>query len=162
MAPGHVLGLNATAAATFGDIELPVQLTDAGGQTGLRGYFPGVLLGRANAIASVQFRDDYVSGLDWNLLHFTTVRGFAGTLFADAAAVTACDGYGLSQPERLLRRRLQLPRPARRVRRLSAAALDRRRVPDRLATRRPAPASAGPPAPVTQAFTLLVTFFPSF
>jgi hypothetical protein len=96
LAPGHVLGLNATTSATFGDIQLPVQLTDAGGGAGLRGYFPGVLLGRANAIASVQLRDDYVAGLDWNLLHFTTVRGLAGTLFADAAAVSACDAFHFS------------------------------------------------------------------
>ena len=91
-----MLALDATVGATFGDIRLKVQLTDAGGPGGLRGYLPGVLLGRANAIASVQFRDDYVSGLDWNLLHFTTVRGFAGTLFADAAAVSSCDNYSLS------------------------------------------------------------------
>jgi len=96
LAPGHVLGLDLSAAGTFGDIEFPVQLLDAGGQGGLRGYAPGVLLGRANAIASVQFRDDYISGLDWNLLHFTTVRGFAGTLFADAAAVSNCGDYHFS------------------------------------------------------------------
>jgi hypothetical protein len=161
MAPGHVLGLDASVAATFGDIELPVQLTDAGGPAGLRGYFPGVLLGRANAIASLQFRDDYLAGLDWNLLHFTTVRGFAGTLFADAAAITTCSGYGLSSQnvfydvgysfrvlhdafgvyQQLLSIDLGIP-------------LDRHA---------PAGTCLGqPPASVTQPFTVLVTFFPSF
>ena len=41
------------------------------------------LLARANALGRIQLRDDYLTGLDWNLLHLTTVRGFAGTLFAD-------------------------------------------------------------------------------
>jgi hypothetical protein len=99
LAPGHVLGIDVQTNASFGDIQLPRQLTDAGGQTGLRGYFPGVLLGRANVIGSLQFRDDYVAGLDWNLLHFTTVRGLAGTIFADAAAISSCDGYGFSRQD---------------------------------------------------------------
>src|SRR6185437_5441124 len=68
LAPGHVLGLDVNTTATFGNIQLPVQLADAGGQLGLRGYFPGVLLGRANAIGSIQLRDDYLAGLDWDLL----------------------------------------------------------------------------------------------
>ncbi|HEY4393621.1 MAG TPA: hypothetical protein VGP64_06145 [Polyangia bacterium] len=97
MAPGHVLAVNATAQATFGDLRLPVQLTDAGGLFGLSGYFAGVLLGRANVVGNLQFRDDYVSGLDWNLLHFTTVRGLAGTLFGDVGAVTGCDDYHFSR-----------------------------------------------------------------
>jgi len=96
LAPGHVLGLDGSAAATFGDIRLPNQLTGAGGPDGLRGFFADELLSRAHLLGSLQLRDDYVSGLDWNLLHFTTVRGFAGTLFADAAAITTCDAYGFS------------------------------------------------------------------
>ncbi|HZL18227.1 MAG TPA: hypothetical protein VFG23_10815 [Polyangia bacterium] len=95
-APGHVLALDGSAAATFGDIRLPSQLTGAGGPDGLRGFFADELLSRAHLLGSIQLRDDYVSGLDWNLLHFTTVRGFAGTLFADAAAITTCDAYALS------------------------------------------------------------------
>jgi hypothetical protein len=96
LAPGHVLAADASAAATFGDIRLPSQLTGAGGPTGLRGFFADELLSRAHVMASLQLRDDYWSGLDWNLLHFTTVRGFAGTLFADAAAITTCDDYAFS------------------------------------------------------------------
>jgi hypothetical protein len=96
LTPGHVLALDGSAAATFGDIRLPNQLTGAGGPDGLRGFFADELLSRAHLLGSLQLRDDYVSGLDWNLLHFTTVRGFAGTLFADAAAITTCDAYGFS------------------------------------------------------------------
>lgn len=161
MAPGHVLGLNATAAATFGDIELPVQLTDAGGQGALSGYLPGVLLGRANAIASVQLRDDYVSGLDWNLLHFTTVRGFAGTLFADAAAVSNCGDYHFSTENvfydvgysfRVLHDAFGV------YQQLLAIDLG---IP--INPRPPAGNCLGiPPAPVSRDFTILVTFFPSF
>ncbi len=161
LAPGHVLALDASVAATFGDIRLKVQLTDAGGQGGLRGYLPGVLLGRANAVASVQFRDDYVSGLDWNLLHFTTVRGFGGTLFADAAVVSRCDDYGLSSQnvfydvgysfrvlhdafgvyQQLLSIDLGIP----------------------INPRPPAGTCLGyPQTPVSRTFTVQVTFFPSF
>ncbi|HVZ87582.1 MAG TPA: hypothetical protein VHG72_11475, partial [Polyangia bacterium] len=94
--PGQVLGLDTSAAATFGDLRLPGQLTGAGGPTGLRGYFADELLARAHVLGSVQLRSDYINGLDWNLLHLTTVRGFAGTLFADAAAITTCDSYSFS------------------------------------------------------------------
>jgi hypothetical protein len=161
LAPGHVLGLDATVNATFGDIQLPVQLTDAAGPEGLRGYLPGALLGRANAIGSVQFRDDYVSGLDWNLLHFTTVRGFGGTLFADVGAVTSCDGYSLASQnifydlgysfrvlhdafgvyQQLLSIDLAIP----------------------LNPRQPTGSCLGQPRqPVTGSYTVQVTFFPSF
>ena len=161
LAPGHVLALDAGVSATFGDIALKVQLTDAGGPGGLRGYLPGVLLGRANAIGSVQFRDDYVSGLDWNLLHFTTVRGFAGTLFADAAAVSSCDDYSLSSQnvfydvgysfrvlhdafgvyQQLLSIDLGIP----------------------LNPRPPTGSCLGyPQAPVARTYTVQITFFPSF
>ncbi len=97
VAPGHVLALDSQVAVTAGDIRLRSQLTSAGGPTALRGYFADELLGRAHVLGSLQLRDDYVSGLDWNLLHLTSVRGFAGTLFFDAAAITACDGYSLSR-----------------------------------------------------------------
>ena len=91
--PGHVLGLDLSGNAQFGDFAVAAQLADAAGLDGLRGYLPGDLLARANVIGRIQLRDDYVSGLDWNLLHFTTVRGLAGTLFADAAAITTCRDY---------------------------------------------------------------------
>ncbi|HEX4404711.1 MAG TPA: hypothetical protein VH560_07775, partial [Polyangia bacterium] len=94
--PGHVLGVDVSSDAQFGSFAVRAQLTDAGGLAALRGYLPSELLARANVIGRVQLRDDFVSGLDWNLLHFTTVRGFAGTLFADAAATTTCDGYAFS------------------------------------------------------------------
>jgi hypothetical protein len=95
--PGHVLALDATAAATGGDIALPSQLVRAGGPSGLRGFFADELPGRANVIGRVQLRDDYVTELGWNLLHFTTVRGLAGTVFADVAATSSCDGYAPSR-----------------------------------------------------------------
>jgi hypothetical protein len=97
LAPGHVLGIDLSAAATFGQIELRSQLTSASGLSGLRGYMPSDLLARANVVARFQLRDDYITDLNWNLLHFTTVRGLAGTLFADAAAITTCEGYSFSR-----------------------------------------------------------------
>jgi hypothetical protein len=95
--PGHVLALDTVAAATAGDLRHPSQLPSAGGPTGLRGFFADELLARALVIGRVQLRDDYVSELDWNLLHFTTVRGLAGTLFADVAATTSCERYDFSR-----------------------------------------------------------------
>jgi hypothetical protein len=95
--PGHVLGLDVQAGATSGDLRLSSQLLAAGGPAALRGYLADELLSRANALASIQLRDDYLTGLDWNLLHLTTVRGFGGTLFADAAAITTCDDYRFSR-----------------------------------------------------------------
>jgi hypothetical protein len=97
MAPGHVFAIDATGAATAGDIRLPGQLTIAGGPAAMRGYGADELLARATVMGSVQLRDDYVSGLDWNLLHLTTVRGLAGTVFFDAAAITGCDDYNFTR-----------------------------------------------------------------
>ncbi|HVZ73141.1 MAG TPA: hypothetical protein VHJ20_12255 [Polyangia bacterium] len=95
--PGHVLGIDVSASAQFGDLRLRSQLTAAGGVDGLRGYQLSDLLARANAIGRIQLRDDYITDLNWDLLHFTTVRTLAGTLFADAAAISSCDGYGFSK-----------------------------------------------------------------
>jgi hypothetical protein len=63
----------------------------------VRGYGADELLSRASAVARLQLRNDYVSGLDWNLLHFTTVRGLAGTLFTDVAAISTCDALVMSR-----------------------------------------------------------------
>ncbi|HXJ20627.1 MAG TPA: hypothetical protein VMT03_10365 [Polyangia bacterium] len=93
VAPGQVFGVDVTGAATAGDIRLPGQLTAAGGPAAMRGYFADELLARANVVGSVQFRSDYISGLDWNLLHLTSVRGLAGTVFFDTGAITSCDDY---------------------------------------------------------------------
>jgi hypothetical protein len=95
--PGHVLGVDVTAAVAFGQIELPSQLTSASGLAALRGYLPSDLLARANVVGRLQLRDDYFTDLDWNLLHFTTVRGLAGTMFADVAAITSCDDYSFAR-----------------------------------------------------------------
>ncbi|HEY6476520.1 MAG TPA: hypothetical protein VI456_08040, partial [Polyangia bacterium] len=160
MAPGHVLALNATVAATFGDLQVPVQLTDAGGLTGLSGYFAGVLLGRANAVGSLQLRDDYVSGLDWNLLHFTTVRGFAGTLFGDVGAVSGCDDYQFSRQNvfydvgysfRVLHDAFGV------YQQLLAVGVG---IP--INPRPPAGTCLGQPFASARPYTLLITFFPSF
>jgi hypothetical protein len=95
--PGHVLGVDLSADAQFGSFAVPSQLTDAGSVGGLRAYLPGELLARANVMGRIQLRDDYVTELNWDLLHFTTVRALAGTVFADAAALTSCDGYAFSR-----------------------------------------------------------------
>ena len=98
LAPGHVFALDSRLAITAGDIRLRSQLTSAGGADGDARLFRRRASRRARtSLAASQLRDDYISGLDWNLLHLTSVRGFAGTLFFDAAAITGCDGYSLSR-----------------------------------------------------------------
>jgi hypothetical protein len=160
LGPGHVLALNASANAVFGDIRLPVQLTDAGGLNGLSGYFAGVLLGRANAVGNLQLRDDYVSGLDWNLLHFTTVRGLAGTVFGDVGAVTGCDDYHFSRQNvfydvgysfRVLHDAFGVYQQL-----LSIGVA----VP--INPRPPTGMCLGAPFAAARPFTLLITFFPTF
>ena len=127
LAPGHVLALAGEGSATCGDIRLFAQLTSAGGPLALRGYGADELLARSRALGRIELRDDYWTGLDWNLLHFTTVRGFAGTLFADVGRDRHLRDLRALARSRLLRRRLQLPRPPRRVRPPPAAAVDRLR-----------------------------------
>jgi hypothetical protein len=155
-----VLALDAHVGATFGDIRLPVQLADAGGLTGLSGYLAGVLLGRANAVGSLQLRDDYVSGLDWNLLHFTTVRGLAGTVFGDVGAVSGCDDYHFSRQNvfydvgysfRVLHDAFGV------YQQLLAIDLG---IP--INPRPPAGTCLGQPFASARTYTVLVTFFPSF
>jgi len=97
LAPGHVLAADVEGSVAFGDIRLFSQLESAGGPLELRGYGAEELLARSRAIGRLELRDDFWTGLDWNLLHFTTVRGFAGTLFADVAAIGTCESHGLSR-----------------------------------------------------------------
>jgi hypothetical protein len=91
--PGHVLALDASVAATFGDIRVRSQLTQIGGPGELRGYALGELFGKGRGVARAELRNRYVSDLDWNLAHFTSVRGFGGNFFFEAGAVTSCEGF---------------------------------------------------------------------
>jgi hypothetical protein len=97
LAPGHVLAIAGEGGATFGDVKLFTQLVSAGGPLALRGYGADELLARSRAIGRLELRDDYWTGLDWNLLHWTTVRGFGGTLFADVAAIGTCESHAFSR-----------------------------------------------------------------
>src|SRR4029078_7266854 len=78
LAPGHVLAAGAEGSAAWGDIRLFSQLESAGGPLELRGYGADELLALSRAIGRLELRNDWWTGLDWNLLHFTTVRGFGG------------------------------------------------------------------------------------
>jgi hypothetical protein len=90
LAPGQVLALDLDLAATLGDLRRRSQLLPLGGPAGLRGYGLDELLGRGRALARIELRNRYVSDLDWNILHFTSVRGFGGTVFVEAGAVSSC------------------------------------------------------------------------
>ena len=91
------MAFDVTSGATFGDIRVRSQLTQIGGPSGLRGFDPGELFGRAHAVAHVELRDRYLSDLDWNIAHFTSVRGFRGNLFFDAGLVSSCDDLSVGQ-----------------------------------------------------------------
>ena len=97
LAPGHVLGVSAEGNVTAGDIRLLSQLMSAGGPLGMRGYGADELLARSRALGRIELRNDLITGLDWNLMHFTTVRGFGGTLFADVGAIGTCETYAFSR-----------------------------------------------------------------
>ena len=99
LAPGHVLAANVDAAATFGDIQRRSQLLRLGGSFGLRGYGVDELLGRGRAVARLELRDRYVSDLDWNLGHFTAVRGLAGNLFVETGLIAGCSELSVSKSD---------------------------------------------------------------
>jgi hypothetical protein len=90
LAPGHVLALDLETSATSGALRRRSQLLRLGGSPGLRGYGLDELLGRGRVLGRLELRDRYVSDLDWNLGHFTSVRGLAGNLFVEAGVVTSC------------------------------------------------------------------------
>ncbi len=95
--PGHVLALDLQGGGTLGDIRKRSQLFHLGGATGLRGYGVNELLGRSRGVARVELRDRYVSDLDWNIAHFTSVRGFGGNLFVEAGAISSCDDFSFGR-----------------------------------------------------------------
>ncbi len=95
--PGHVLAMNLQGGVTFGDIRVRSQLGQIGGPGGLRGYGAGELFGRGRAVGRIELRNRYVSDLDWNLGHFTSVRGFGGNLFFETGIVTSCDDLSVGR-----------------------------------------------------------------
>jgi hypothetical protein len=95
---GHTLAGQAGIAAVFGELESRSQLLRAGGSGGVRGFGPGALFGRARATTRGEYRHTFVHDLDWNLGHYTYVRGFGGVLFGDVGLLSPCEQH---LPERL-------------------------------------------------------------
>ena len=90
---GHTLAGELSLAAAFGDIQSRAQLLTPGGAEGIRGLAPGALFARAAATARAEYRHAFVHDLDWNLGHYTFVRGIGGVAFVDAGLVSPCSGY---------------------------------------------------------------------
>ena len=90
---GHTLAGELGIAAAVGDIQSRSQLLSAGGATGVRGFAPGALFGRALASARGEYRHAFVHDLDWNFGHYTFVRGFGGVAFVDAGLLSPCGSY---------------------------------------------------------------------
>jgi|GEM_PF-1337264 len=99
LAPAHVLAFDFKINGTLGDIRKRSQLYNLGGAAGLRGYGVNELLGRGRAVGRVELRDQYVADLDWNLGHFTAVRGLGGNLFFEAGAVSSCDDFSVTKDD---------------------------------------------------------------
>ncbi|HWM86054.1 MAG TPA: hypothetical protein VNO33_09455 [Kofleriaceae bacterium] len=90
---GHTLAGEIGAAAAVGDIESRSQLLSAGGAAGVRGFAPGALFGRVLASARGEYRHAFIHDLDWNLGHYSFVRGFGGVAFVDVGVLSPCDSY---------------------------------------------------------------------
>src|SRR5690606_24459519 len=90
---GHTFAGELGLSAVVGDLESRTQLLAAGGAGGVRGLAPGAVFGRALATARGEVRTTFVHDLDWNLGHYTFVRGVGGVAFADVGLVSPCDGY---------------------------------------------------------------------
>jgi len=90
---GHTLAAELGAAAAIGNIESRSQLISAGGATGNRGFAPGSLYGRALASIRAEYRHTFIHDLDWNLGHYSFVRGFGGAAFVDVGLLSPCDSY---------------------------------------------------------------------
>ncbi len=99
LADGHGLAGEIGAAATFGlganDLRVPSQMLVAGAPSWLRGYEPDELLGRLRLTAKLEYRHVFLHDLDWNLLHVLYLRGIAGAVFTEAAAISPCSGYSI-------------------------------------------------------------------
>jgi hypothetical protein len=90
---GHTFAGQLGAAIALGDLESRSQLVAAGGADGVRGFAPGALFGRALVSARAEYRHAFVHDLDWNIGHYTYVRGFGGVAFADGGVLAPCDSY---------------------------------------------------------------------
>ena len=151
------------SSATFGDVQLFAQLPSAGGPLALRGYGADELLARSRAIGRIELRDDYCHRPrleppplhDRPRLRRHAVRGRGSDRHLRDVRLRA-------RP-RLLRRGLQLPRPARRVRPPPAAPVDRhRRAAQPPRSLRAVPRRAARRDQPTARSSVLVSFFPSF
>jgi hypothetical protein len=87
---GHTVAGELGVAAAFGDIESRAQLLAPGGIAGLRGFSPGSLFARAALTARGEYRHVFVRDLDWNLGHYTFVRGIGGVAFFDVGVLSPC------------------------------------------------------------------------
>lgn len=99
LAPGHVLAFDFKLNGTLGDLRKRSQLYNLGGAAGLRGYGVNELLGRGRGVGRVELRDQYLADLDWNLGHFTSVRGIGGNVFFEAGAVSSCDDFSVGKDD---------------------------------------------------------------
>lgn len=97
----HTLALELDGSAVFGDLETKSQLLAPGGATGLRGYAPAALFGRAQLLMRGEYLHVFVHDRNWNFGHYNIVRGVGGALFADVAAISPCESYDLASADSL-------------------------------------------------------------
>src|SRR5262249_19954314 len=89
----HNFILSLDAAVVARDIQYRPQLITAGGETGLPGYGLDELFGRAVVLGHVEWRTVFRHDLDWNVGHWTFIRGFGFAALLDAGFVSGCSTY---------------------------------------------------------------------
>ncbi|HEX2569825.1 MAG TPA: hypothetical protein VH877_09735 [Polyangia bacterium] len=93
IAIGHGVAFELTGAATFGDLVVPSQFLASGAPNFLRGYEPDELLGRMRLFGRAEYRHVFLHDLNFNFLHLIYLRGVAGAVFLEAAALSPCTSY---------------------------------------------------------------------
>ena len=91
--PGHLLSLQVAGGVAFGDIRTAQQLVTAGGPSALRGYSQSDLLGRMDLYGRAEYRHLFTHSLNFNIQSSYYLRGISGSLFVEAALVSACADY---------------------------------------------------------------------
>lgn len=97
IAIGHGVAFELFGAATFGNLVVPSQFLASGAPNYLRGYEPDELLGRLRLFGRAEYRHVFLHDLNFNFLHLIYLRGVAGAVFLEAAALSPCTGYRIGR-----------------------------------------------------------------
>lgn len=94
---GHGLALLAAGGVAFGNIATAQQLVTTGGPAALRGFAQSDLLGLTNLFGRVEYRHVFIRSLNVNVMSTYYLRGFSGSLFAEAGVTSGCQSYAFDK-----------------------------------------------------------------